>query len=195
MRLMKTISPKIKHFRKWKTLSKETLLSLNTYLTVEKHKVLLPGGKIISDWSWIITPNVVIVVAITAEQNFLIFQQTKYAIDGMTLAPVGGMLEPGEEPLTAAQRELLEETGFTSEEWVKLGSYVLDPNHGIATINLYLTTNARKVAQPDANHKDLEDQQLTLLTRDEIRKALKDGKFKAVQWAAAVALALDYFSE
>lgn len=181
--------------RKWKTLSKTTLLSANTYLTIENHEILLPDGKIIPDWTWIITPNVVIVIAVTEEQKYLCFRQTKYAIEGITLAPVGGMIEPHEDPLRAAQRELLEETGYSSEEWVKLGSYVLDPNRGIATINLFLATNSKQAAQPDASQKDLEDQQLLFLSRDEIQKALVNGEFKAIQWAAAISLALDYLSK
>ncbi|HCS40289.1 MAG TPA: NUDIX hydrolase [Anaerolineaceae bacterium] len=181
--------------RKWKTLSKETLLSANTHLTVENHEILLPDGKIIPDWTWIITPNVVIVIAVTEDQNFLCFRQTKYAIEGITLAPVGGMIEQHEDALSAAQRELFEETGYSSEEWVKLGSYVLDPNRGIATINLFLATNSKQAALPDASQKDLEDQQLLFLSRDEIQKALFNGEFKAIQWTAAVSLALDYLSK
>lgn len=180
--------------RKWKTLSKKTLLNLGSFLTVEKHELQLPDGKIIPDWSWIITPDIVLVVAVNEKQDFLCIRQTKYAIRGIALAPVGGMIEPGEEPLNAAKRELLEETGFSSEKWIRLGSYVLDPNHGIATVNLFMALDIKKVAEPDELQKDLEDQQIVFLSLKETHSALREGRFKTVQWSAAVALALDHLA-
>ena len=181
--------------RIWKTLTKTVILSLNKFLTVESHEILLPDGKIIPDWAWIISPNVVIVMAMTEENNFLFFRQTKYAIEDACLAPVGGMMEPDEEPLDAAKRELLEETGYTATEWVPLGSSVLDPNRGIATINLFLALKIRQTACPDVNQKDLEDQELVFLSQKEVREALRAGEIKAIQWISAAAMALNYLSD
>jgi len=105
----------------WKTLSRRTILNQGQYLIVENHTIELPDGHVITDWPWLITPDYVNVVATTDEDEFLCFRQTKYAVDGTSLAPVGGYLEPGEEPLTAARRELLEETGYQASEWIDLG--------------------------------------------------------------------------
>jgi ADP-ribose pyrophosphatase len=99
------------------------------------------------------------------------------------------MLEPNETPIKAAKRELLEETGYEASDWVNLGSYILDPNRGIATMHLFLAFNAKRVAEP--NSDDLEDQELLLLSRDEIENALKDGEFKILAWSAVVAMALN----
>src|SRR5574340_254833 len=98
--------------RSWTTLERRTMLERGKWLTVEEHSVKLPDGQIIPDWPWIITPDFVNVVAVTREGLFVLFRQTKYALDGLSLAPVGGYIEPGEQPLGAAQRELLEETGY-----------------------------------------------------------------------------------
>ena len=87
----------------WKTLSKKVILQGNRFLTVENHTVELPDGRIILDWQWIITPDFVNVVAITEDERFLCFRQTKYAVQGTSLAPVGGYMEPGEDPLKAAK--------------------------------------------------------------------------------------------
>ena len=79
---------------------------------MENHVVKLPDGQVIPDWPWLIIPSAAIVLAVTEEDKFLCFRQTKYAVEGETLAPVGGMLEPGEPPFDAAKRELLEEMGL-----------------------------------------------------------------------------------
>lgn len=176
--------------RPWETISTETILDCGKFLKVERHAVRLPDGRVIPDWSWVIAPDAAIVLAMTDDGRFLCFRQTKYAIDGTALAPVGGMLEPGEEPLAAAQRELLEETGYEAETWVSLGSHILDPNRGIATMHLFLAFGARPVAEP--NSDDLEDQELLLLSRVEIEHALREGAFKVLAWSAVVAMALHY---
>jgi ADP-ribose pyrophosphatase len=179
-----------KELRVWQTVSRRTLLQHSQWLTVEEHTVKLPDGRIIDNWAWLIIPSAVIVLAVTDENQFLCFRQTKYAVEGTSLAPVGGMLEPGETPMVAAKRELLEEMGYQASEWVHLGSPVLEPNRGIATSHLFLALNARQVAEPHSD--DLEDQELLSLSRLEIENALQAGEFKVLAWVAAVALALNY---
>ncbi len=103
------------------------------------------------------------------------------------------MLGLGEAPQAAAQRELLEETGYEASKWINLGSYVLDPNRGVGTRYLFLALGARPVAEPDSD--DLEDQELLRLSKDEIGTALHSGEFKVVAWVAAVAMALHHMNE
>lgn len=179
-----------KDLRVWETVSRKTILNHSKFLTVESHTVKLPDGQIIPDWAWLIIPSAAIVLAMTDDDQFLCFRQTKYAVEGTSLAPVGGMLEPNEAPINAARRELLEEMGYESAEWVNLGSHILDPNRGIATMHLFLALKAKKVAEP--NSDDLEDQELLLLSQNEIENALKAGEFKILAWSAVVAMSLNY---
>lgn len=171
-----------------KKIEQKIILEHSKYLTVEEHVVALPDGQVIRDWPWIITPDFINAVVMTEAGQFVFFHQTKYCVDGVTLAPVGGYLEPGEDPLEAAKRELLEEAGYEAPEWTSLGHYCVDGNRGVATAYLYLAQGARQVTQPDAD--DLEEQELLLLSRDEVESALKEGQFKVLPWAAVVALAL-----
>ena len=177
----------------WKTLSRRTALDLGKYLKVEQHAVELSDGRIIPDWPWVITPDYINVVAITEEGRFLLFRQGKYGIDGTSLAPVGGYLEPGEEPLAAAKRELLEELGCEAPQWNHLGHFRVDANRGAGTSHLFLARQARRVAQPIVD--DLEEQQLLHLTRAEVEAALTAGEFKVLAWAMAIALALRHLRD
>jgi len=181
-----------KELRVWETISRKTILHPSKFLTVESHTVKLPDGRIIPDWVWLIIPSAVIVLAVTGDHKFLCFRQTKYAIEGTSLAPVGGMLEPNETPIAAAKRELLEEMGYEASDWVNLGSHILDGNRGIATMHLFLALNAKQAAEP--NSDDLEDQELLFFSRNEIENALKAGEFKILAWSAVVAMSLNYLS-
>jgi len=172
----------------WKTLARSTILDLGKFLKVENHVVELPDGTLIDDWSWVVTPDFVLVAALTPDDKFICFRQTKYAVDGVTLAPVGGHIEAGEDPLVAAKRELLEETGYEAEAWTFLGHYPVMANRGGGSGYLYLAQNARWVAEPDSD--DLEEQELLLLDLDEVEQAVAEGSFKVITWAACVALAL-----
>jgi ADP-ribose pyrophosphatase len=75
----------------WKTLSRRTILERGRFLRVENHVVQLPDGQVIDDWPWIITPDYINVLVVTQAEEFLCFRQTKYAVDGTTLALVGGL--------------------------------------------------------------------------------------------------------
>lgn len=176
--------------RPWETIASEVILDHGPFLTVENHVVRLPDGRVIPDWAWVVIPSAAIVLPMTPEGRFLCFRQVKYAVDGVALAPVGGMIEPGEDPLDAAKRELREEMGCVASRWVSLGGHVLDPNRGMATMHLFLALDAERVAEPDSD--DLEDQELVVLTRGEMDAALRAGAFKVLAWSAVVALALNY---
>jgi ADP-ribose pyrophosphatase len=172
----------------WRTRSSRTILDRSPWVSVESHAVELPDGRVVEDWPWVVQPDYANVVAVTDDGRFLVLRQTKYGVDGTTLAPVGGYLAPGEDALVAARRELLEETGHEAAEWTSLGRYVVDGNRGCGVGHLFLARGARKVREPDAD--DLEEQELLLLTLAEVEEALLAGEFKVLSWAAVVALAL-----
>lgn len=172
----------------WKTNSKQTVYSSGKWLIVEERSVETPSGETIDHWNWVITPDYVNVLAETEDGQFLIFRQGKYALEGESLAPMGGYIEPDEDPLSAAKRELMEETGCEAREWLFLGEYQVDPNRGICKGSFYLARGAVKVAQ--ASGGDLEEQHLMLVSRADLLAGLAQGKVKVMAWAAIIALAL-----
>jgi ADP-ribose pyrophosphatase len=172
----------------WTTLSRTTILDHSKWLKVEDHSIQLPDGKVIDNWPWIVSPDYVNVVVQDVDENFICFRQTKYAVDGMSLAPVGGYLDPGEDPSSCAKRELREELGFEASEWIHLGTFPCDGNHGNGWANLFLARGAHKVGEIITD--DLEEQEIVKLTRSEMMNALLNGEFKVLSWSTAVSLSL-----
>jgi ADP-ribose pyrophosphatase len=174
----------------WKTISRLLVLERGKWLRVEDHVVELPDGRVIRDWPWVITPDFVNVLVQIPEGNFICFRQNKYAVDGYSLAPVGGYIEPGEDPLLAAKRETLEEVGYEAPDWVYLGSFPVDGNRGAGTAHFYLAQNARFVGHTISD--DLEQVEVVSLSQEELEMAFMAGEFKLLSWAAIVSHALLY---
>jgi ADP-ribose pyrophosphatase len=172
----------------WIVKNKRLVLQQGKFLTVEYHSLQLPNGMQIDDWSWLITPDFVNVVVVDEAGQFLVFKQGKYAYEGDSIAPVGGYIEAGENPLEAAKREVLEELGYTAEEWHPLGHWITDANRGVGTAYAFLALGAKKVQERDAD--DLEEQMLLSLSRTEIEKALFSGEIKVLSWQTSFLMAL-----
>lgn len=170
------------------TRSQRIVFDGGKFLQVEYREVEWPNGKVIDDWAWLITPDYVNVIAETEDGRLVCFRQIKYAIKEPSLACVGGYMEPGEDALDAAQRELREEAGYAAPDWLPLGVYPVDANRGLGRGHFFLARQARFVEKTESD--DLEEQELLLLPRETVRAALIRGEFRIMPWAAAVALAL-----
>jgi ADP-ribose pyrophosphatase len=176
----------------WKTLSKKLIYKQSPWLSLEAHEIELPDGMKINDWLWINTPDFVIVSAVDQQGRFLVFRQTKYAAEGTSLAPVGGYLMENEDPLEAAKRELLEETGYEADEWTALGSFMTDANRGNGRGHYFFARNAhpsREFRQSD----DLEEQELHFFTAEELSEALTTNQVQIITWQAGLAMALMHY--
>ena len=178
----------------WETLSRRVILDHSRFLTVESHTIRMPDGDCLTDWPWIITPDFVTVVAINENGEFILFRQTKYAIEGESLAPAGGYIESGESPLTAAKRELLEEVGYTSDSWTHLGSYPVDGNRGVGSAHIFLALDAvpETGVGGSLESDDLEEQEMLFMPQEEVAAALRNQQFKVLPWTTAIALAMFY---
>ncbi|MFZ3070608.1 MAG: NUDIX hydrolase [Anaerolineaceae bacterium] len=172
----------------WRTISRKVILDRRPHLVVEERHIALPDGSEITDWTWLDTPDFVIVMAVNAMGKFLVFEQTKYAVKGPIFAPVGGYMEAGEEPLTAAKRELLEETGYTSPDWVFLGDFITDANRGNGRGYYFLARQASQTAE--INSDDLEEQHLKLLDREQVEELVEAGDVRIITGQAGFAMAL-----
>jgi 8-oxo-dGTP pyrophosphatase MutT (NUDIX family) len=91
------------------------------------------------------------VLALTTEDRVVLLRQFRVGTGKVGLEIPGGMIEPGEQPIAAAARELAEETGYTGGRWELLGKVA--PNPAIQGNTLY-TVLARGVARTQAPTPD-----------------------------------------
>ena len=130
----------------WKTISTETILS-DYHATVKRNKVELPDGAIIDDFFTVTIPDAAMVCAITSDGHVLLKSEFRYACGTDVIECPAGMMEKDEEPLTAAKRELLEETGYCSDDWTYLGPTLESTSKLTNTMHLYLAKNAVKAGE------------------------------------------------
>ena len=172
---------------KWPILGSEIALQ-HPFVTVDLETVLLPDGRIIPDWPRVHARDYVNPVVLNDREEALVITGYKHGLGRSSWQVLGGYLEPGEAPMPAAQRELLEETGYYSDEWEHLGSFVVDANRYVGTGHFYLARAARQVALPD--NDDLEQYAIHWVSLPELRRALHDGRIAILSYAVNVALGL-----
>lgn len=95
-------------------------------------------------------PGAVVVVAVDAESQVYLVRQYRHPIREYLLELPAGALEPDEEPLAAAIRELREEVGLVARVWIPLGSFFSSPGFANERLHAFLARGLAPVpAEPD----------------------------------------------
>lgn len=86
------------------------------FLKVQRDTVRLPDGKQ-SKREYIRHPGAVVVLPLMDEGSVLLERQYRYPLQNVFIEFPAGKIDPDEDPLACAKRELIEETGYTAAEW------------------------------------------------------------------------------
>ena len=108
----------------------------------------LPNGNIIETMilefnSW------ATIVAITKIEEVILIKQYRHGAGRVIWEFPGGVVEKGESLLHAAQRELLEESGYSAETWIEVGVVSPNPDNHNNMLHVFLALDAEKVAAQD----------------------------------------------
>lgn len=175
---------------RWEILSTDYLFR-RPWLTVRRHRMLLPNGQEHPEYYVLEYPTWVNVIALTPDDRMLLVRQYRPALDVTRYELCAGVMDAADaSPLAAARRELLEETGFGGGEWSQL--MVVGPNASAMT-NVSVTFVARGVQPLEEQHLDAtEDLSFRLFHRSEVYAMLAAGQFAQ---ALMVAPLWRYFAE
>jgi ADP-ribose pyrophosphatase len=178
----------IKAIQAWKSLGARLVLSATPWIAVYQEEVQLPSGRVLDDFYRVVLPNFAVVVALTSKQELVMVRGYKHGLGQVVLSVPAGYMEQGEAPLAAAQRELLEETGYAAAQWKDLGSYVVDGNRYCNTMHLFLAKDAKWVKPCQID--ETEEVQVELVSSRWVVEAIRKGEIHHLVTVSAVATAL-----
>jgi ADP-ribose pyrophosphatase len=117
----------------------------------------------------------------------LLERQYRHAANGYLWELPAGRIDPGEKPLPAAQRELLEETGYTADNWRRILNFYASPGFVAETMSVYMATGLRVgKAQPEDDERILTRMvSLPAAVRMVLNGTIRDAKtISSVLWLA-----------
>jgi 8-oxo-dGTP pyrophosphatase MutT (NUDIX family) len=117
------------------------------------------------------SPDWVNVIALDAENRVVLIEQFRHGTEEIVLEIPGGMIDAGETPETAARRELLEETGFASEQFIFLGKSRPNPAIQNNWIYHFAAVNCEKIQETAFDEH--ESVVTKLVSLDEIPKLIE----------------------
>lgn len=171
--------------KKWEILKSESILE-HPLLTVSIEHVRLPDGQIISDWPKVQGRDMVNAAVFNETGHILVMESYKHGTGWVSWQVVTGYLEEGDDPITAVKREL-EKTGYTSDDWIYMGSFVADAHQHIGVGHFFSTRSISTL--PDTEQKRA-DKRFKWVSLQELRHALVDGRLATINSAMCVSLAL-----
>lgn len=132
-------------------------------------------------------PGAVVVIAVCAGGDIVLERQFRYAAGRVLIEAPAGTLNPGEDPLACAVRELAEETGRHAREWSSLGSFFTAPGFCDEQIHAFLARGAEPAVERSLD--DDEHIEVFTLAPAAIRELVGRGAIEDAKTLAALALA------
>lgn len=134
----------------------------------------------------------VAVVALTKQQEVLLIKQYRHGLGKILLELPGGGVNEDEEPVTAARRELLEETGYASEKMIAIGRVSPNPANHTNMVYFYLALDVEKVCNQSLD--ETEEIDVFRVSLDEAILAMRNGEILASLYVSAFFFALCYLN-
>lgn len=171
----------------WKTLQSKELYHAG-FFRLRQDECELGDGRIMPRYYVVEFPDWVHVVAMTKSRELIMVRQYRHAGKCECLELPGGSLDPRhpEDPLAAAQRELLEETGYASSKWRRLGAFYPNPALQSNQLITFFAEDCEKVSEP--NLDPFEELQVEIHKWDSITNMLAERKFQHALVAASLSL-------
>lgn len=154
----------------------ETLLQTETlfegrFLNARRDTVRLPDGASATR-EYFVHPGAVVIIAMLDDGRVLLERQFRYPVGMVMTEFPAGKLDPGEDPLACAKRELLEETGYTAGSWAHAGALHLAISYSTEIIHILF---ARDLIAGDAKLDHDEFLEVCPMAVDDVLAACRSG--------------------
>jgi 8-oxo-dGTP pyrophosphatase MutT (NUDIX family) len=141
---------------------------------VHKRKMLRESDQKEGEFYVIETNDWVNVLAMTQEQEIILVRQFRYGTEQYSLEPPGGVIERGEDPIVAGQRELLEETGYSGKNPKIIGKVFANSAIMSNRCHFLFLTDVEKSAEVSFDpHEELETVKVSI---DKLKDLVQSGQ-------------------
>ena len=114
-----------------------------------------------------------VMMAVDEKKRVLLVRQFRLPAERELWELPAGRLDPGEKPLAAAKRELVEETGYRARKWTRLASFFASPGYVQERMTIFMATDLQ-----EGEAKPMEDERIATrwFTRKELATMIRGGK-------------------
>jgi len=169
---------------KWLQLSREEVFH-SPFLNVYHDQVRVPNGTT-RDYFLTEKSDIVIVVATTSDGQVMLIDEYKYAANSHMLVLPAGHVETDEDPIETAKRELLEETGYTGEEYTYIGRLYESPVQDLHKVFVVKVNNVVKKINPQ--YEPTEDITTHPISLETLKDHIISGKIVSCSTLGALAV-------
>ncbi len=143
--------------------------------TVVGRRFRTPDGEE-REFEVLVEPDTAVIVALTERDEVVLVREYRPGPLESLLELPGGIVDPGEEPLAAAARELLEETGYAGT--IRPAGSVVDSAYSTRERHTFVATGCRRIEEPSPQGGEFPE--VVLLSLPEFREHLRGGRLTDV---------------
>ncbi len=171
---------------KWEVLSSRYVLR-RKWMDVREDRVRLPNGTVIDEFHVLEYPDWVCTLPITVDGQLVMVEQYRHGVGRLCLEFPAGVIDPEEDVIAGARRELLEETGFDAARYEYVGQCAPEPSRHSNIAHIVVASGARCVKEPEPDHDEVI--RVAVRPAGEVRSLMEEGHFVHGVHYAAILLA------
>ncbi|HEU5075140.1 MAG TPA: NUDIX hydrolase, partial [Polyangiaceae bacterium] len=169
--------------RAWQVLESRYLVE-RPWLSLRQDRVMTGHGTNIDEFHVLEVPTWACVCCIDENGCLVLIRQYRHGIGRVTLELPAGVIESSETPLEGARRELLEETGYTSDDWTALPTLAPEPARHTNHAHCFVARHARRTGQQ--NLDEVEDLAVELFPASDLMRRIEAGEITHAVHVAAL---------
>jgi ADP-ribose pyrophosphatase len=171
----------------WERIESEELADYEVF-TVLRHTARSPRTGDVHRFHVLAVPSCVIAIPLTDDGRVVLVEQFRHAIQSTSLEFPAGVVEDGEDAVSAAQRELEEETGYCAGSAELLGEFDPDPAIQSNAVRVVLARSCESVGERDLD--DGEDVQVRVVDVADVSRLIDEGSIRSAPAISAWTLFL-----